>query len=216
VRAYRKIGFDGRRDGAIAVTEFRPNADASLTTRRACRRRLDPGNRARGGSTACREGHINLKDLEMIRTLMKAVMVLATGALFAMAWAPGMAEGGKPDATVSFSGASAAVGVAATWGKGTLHFRGKDYPFKLEGIGVVGVGGSAFEAAGEVFGLKKVEDFAGSYAAASAAAALEKGELVTTMRNQNGVVMRLKSTSKGAELKAAVEGVTVELSATGK
>jgi hypothetical protein len=49
-----------------------------------------------------------------------------------------------------------------------------------------------------------------------AATVLATGALVTTMRNQNGVVMRVRSTTKGAELKAAVEGVTVELAATGK
>jgi hypothetical protein len=144
------------------------------------------------------------------------MMVLTTAALLATASAPGVAQGEKPDAAVSFSGTSAAVGVAATWGKGTLHFRGKYYPFKLEGLGIVGVGGSTFQASGEVYGLKRVEDFAGSYGAASAAAALDKGELVTTMRNQHGVVMRVKSTTKGAELKAAVEGVAVELEAIGK
>jgi hypothetical protein len=152
----------------------------------------------------------------MFRSLMRAVMAVATGALLAMAWAPGMADTEKPDATVSFSGSSAAAGVAATWGEGWLHLRGRDYPFKLQGIGLVGVGGSAFEATGEVYGLKKVEDFAGSYVAASAAAALDKGELVTTMRNQNAVVMCIKSTTKGTELKAAVEGVTVELAAAAK
>jgi hypothetical protein len=52
----------------------------------------------------------------MIRSLMRAAVVVATGAPFAMAWVPGMAEAEKPYATVSFSGTSAPAGggVSAT------------------------------------------------------------------------------------------------------
>jgi hypothetical protein len=122
-----------------------------------------------------------------------------------------MAADDTPDATVSFSGKAAAIGVATTWGQGTLHFGGRDFPFKLQGIGLLGVGASSFEATGEVYHLAKVEDFGGSYAAASASAALDQGEYSTSMQNQHGVVMRIKSTTKGVELKAALEGVAVQL-----
>jgi hypothetical protein len=157
-----------------------------------------------------------LEIFEMIRSLLKAVVPPAVAVLFATLSAPGIAAGDKPDATVSFSGGTASVGVTATWGKGTLHFRGRDYPFQFQGLGAVGVGGSSFQATGEIYNLKKAEDFAGSYAAASAAAAMEKGELVTTMRNEHGVLMRVKSTTKGVEFKAAVEGVNIQLDATGR
>jgi hypothetical protein len=152
-----------------------------------------------------------LEIFDMIRSVMHAIVVPAAAALFATVAALGMAADDTPDASVSFSGKAAAVGVATTWGHGTLHFHGRDYPFKLQGIGLLGVGGSSFEAIGEVYHLEKVEDFGGSYAAASAAAALDQGEYSTAMKNQRGVVMRIKSISKGVELKAAVEGVTVQL-----
>jgi len=152
----------------------------------------------------------------MIRSLSKVVVLASAAALFATLSALGIAANDKPDATVDFSGGTAAVGVGVTWGKGTLHFRGQDYPFKLQGLGVVDVGGGAIRGTGEVYNLKKVEDFAGNYAAASAGAALEKGESITTMRNPNGVVMRVKSGTKGAELKAALEGVTILMSPGGQ
>ena len=152
----------------------------------------------------------------MIRSLLKVVVFPTVAALFATLSALGMAADGTPDATVSFSGKAAAVGVAVTSGQGTLHFRGQDYPFRVQGLGLLGVGASSFEGTGEVYHLTKVEDFSGSYAAASASAALDQGELVTTMQNQHGVVARIKSTTKGVELKAALEGVAVQLGATGQ
>lgn len=151
----------------------------------------------------------------MIRYLSKAAVVVSAAALFAALSTVGIAAD-KPDATVDFSGATAAIGVGVTWGNGTLHFRGRDYPFKLQGLGVVDVGGGTLQGTGEIYNLKTVEDFAGSYAAASAGAALDKGESVTTMRNPNGVVMRVKSKTKGAELKAAIEGVTILMAPAGK
>ena len=152
----------------------------------------------------------------MIRSLLKSMAPPAVAGLLATLSVLGMAADDRSDATVSFSGKAAAVGVATTWGQGTLHFRGRDYPFKLQGLGLVGVGGSSFEGVGEVYHLNKVEDFGGNYAAASASAALEQGELVTKMQNQHGVVLRIKSTTKGMELKAAQEGVAVQLATIGQ
>jgi hypothetical protein len=40
----------------------------------------------------------------------------------------------KPDGTVDFTGASAAVGMGYTWGSGTLHYKGRDYPFSASGL----------------------------------------------------------------------------------
>ena len=150
----------------------------------------------------------------MTRVWTRAIvvaMLLAAAVLVSMTSRPTLAANEKPDATVSFSGASAAAGVGVTWGSGTLRFNGKDYPFKLQGLSVADIGGSSIQGTGDVYNLKRVEDFAGSYAAASAAAALDKGASETTMQNPRGVVMRLRSTTKGAELKAAVEGITIEL-----
>lgn len=147
----------------------------------------------------------------MIRFLLKAVVFPTVAALFATLSALGMAAEDMPDATVSFTGKAAAAVVSTTWGTGTLHFRGRDYPFKFQGLGALGVGGSSYEGVGDVYHLEKAEDFAGSYAAASASAALENGEFVTTMQNQHRVVIHIKSTTNGAELKAALEGVAVQL-----
>ena len=65
---------------------------------------------------------------------------------------------------------------------------------------------------GEIYHLAKVEDFNGTYGAASAGATLaSKGEAATTTKNANGVVIRLHSATEGLELTAAVGGVSIQL-----
>ena len=40
----------------------------------------------------------------------------------------------KPDATVKITGKSVGVGVGVSWGKGTLTYKGKSYPFSVDGL----------------------------------------------------------------------------------
>ena len=68
----------------------------------------------------------------------------------------------KPDATVKLSEGTVAVGIGWSWGKGVLTYQGKTYPFKVEGLTVGEVGVTKAEATGDVFNLKKLEDFNGS------------------------------------------------------
>ena len=123
-----------------------------------------------------------------------------------------LAQGAKkPDATVKLSEGSVAVGIGWSWGKGVLTYKGKTYPFKVEGLTVGEVGVTKAEATGEVFTLKKLEDFSGLYRAASMEATAVKGKGVTAIQNGAGVNLQLKSTTKGASLKLGVEGLKLTL-----
>lgn len=117
----------------------------------------------------------------------------------------------KPDATVRLSTGSVAAGIGYSWGSGTLHYKGKNYPFSIDGISVGDVGVTKAEATGKVYNLHKLEDFAGNYTAASAGATLGGGGSASTMQNQSGVKMTLLSTTRGLKLKLAVDGVKVAL-----
>ena len=117
----------------------------------------------------------------------------------------------KPDATVQFKGGSVAVGIGFSWGSGTLTYKGKSYPIKVEGLSVGDVGVTSVTASGDVTGLKKLEDFAGNYTAVTAGATAGGGGGVTAMRNQNGVVIKAKSTTQGVKLKLGVDGVKISL-----
>jgi len=117
----------------------------------------------------------------------------------------------KPDGTVKLSEGSVAVGIGWTWGKGVLTYKGKTYPFKVEGLSVVAVGVTKTEATGNVFNLTKVEDFGGLYGAGSAGGTAVKGAGITALKNDKGVVIELKSSTKGANLKLALEGLKLTL-----
>jgi hypothetical protein len=117
----------------------------------------------------------------------------------------------KPDGTVELSEGSVAVGVGWSWGKGTLTYKGKTYPVKVDGLSVGEVGITRASAKGEVFGLKKLEDFNGTYTAGGAAATVGGGAGATIMRNQNGVVIEMKSTTQGASLKLAASGLKLSV-----
>ena len=113
----------------------------------------------------------------------------------------------KPDATLVMSEGQVALGIGWSWGKGTLSYKGKKYEFKVDGLSVVDVGITKATSKGTVYNLKKIEDFDGIYTAAAAEGTLAGGAGVTKMKNQNGVVIDLVSTTKGANLKLAAEGV---------
>jgi len=88
---------------------------------------------------------------------------------------------------------------------------GEEHPFKVSGLSVGDVGITKADAAGSVYHLKQLSDFNGTYVAAAAEATIGGGEGVTTMKNQNGVVINLKSTTQGVNIKLAPEGVKLTL-----
>src|SRR4029450_11106251 len=120
-------------------------------------------------------------------------------------------EAKKPDATLTLSEGSVAVGIGWSWGKGVLNYKGQSYPVKVEGLPVGEVGVTKAQARGDVFNLKRVEDFPGLYAAAGAEGTAVKGAGAPTLRNERGVSITLKSATKGANLKLAAEGLKLSL-----
>ena len=121
------------------------------------------------------------------------------------------AEEKKPDATLKLSEGQVGIGIGWSWGKGVLTYKGKDYPFKVEGLSVGDVGVTKAEAVGKVYNLKKMSDFNGSYTSAAAQGTLGGGAGASAMKNQNGVVIELTSTTQGINVKLAAEGVKLTL-----
>ena len=117
----------------------------------------------------------------------------------------------KPDATVEFSGGSVAAGIGYSWGSGTLTYKGVKYPITVAGLSAGSVGATDVTASGSVYNLKKIEDFEGNYTSVGAGATVGGGGSVSTMRNQNGVVIDSVSTSKGLKISLAAGGVQIKL-----
>jgi hypothetical protein len=123
----------------------------------------------------------------------------------------GAAKDEKPDGSVSIKATSAAAGVGAAWGSGALTYKGKTYPFRIRGLEAGDVGVASIDATGDVYHLKSVEDFSGTYAAVGAAAAAGPGAGRSIMRNEKGVVVELASRREGAQLKVGADGLRMEL-----
>jgi hypothetical protein len=120
-------------------------------------------------------------------------------------------ESPKPSGKVSMESKSIAAGIGVTWGDGKLTFKGKDYPFSIDGLTVVDIGISKASATGDVYNLTDAAKFPGTYVAAEAGFTLAGGVGGMVLRNQDGVVMHIHSTSKGAKLQLGTSGLTIKL-----
>jgi len=120
----------------------------------------------------------------------------------------------KPDATLRLSGGSFALGIGFSWGSGTLTYKGKNYPVKVNGLSVGKVGVTGSSAYGEVFNLKHLHDFNGHYnvgAAGTRGVTLGSGKSGTLMSNQAGVIVRISSTQQGVAVNATGGGVDMQI-----
>jgi len=123
------------------------------------------------------------------------------------------ARSNQPDATAAFSTETVAIGARYTWGHGILKFHGHSYPFKVEGLGVVGIGVDKVHGVAEVYHLKSPAEFAGAYGRAAIGASLGKtGGESSTMSNEHGVVMNVHARERGIQLNLGVGGVHIKMS----
>src|SRR6478752_4195206 len=119
-----------------------------------------------------------------------------------------------PDATLRFSGGSFALGIGFRWGSGTLTYKGKHYPVKVNGLSVGKVGITGSSAYGEVFNLKHLQDFNGHYnigGAGTRGVTLGSGKAGTLMSNQAGVIVRVSATQQGLDVNATGGGVDMQI-----
>ena len=142
----------------------------------------------------------------MRRLLIGVVVVGSVVAALAGLAAPQSGTG-----TLKLSDGAVAAGIGFNWGKGTLTYAGKTYAVEVEGLSVGEVGLTRATAVGTVSNLTNLSDFSGTYVAVGAQATAAGGAGMTVMRNQNGVVIEMTSTTQGANLKLGVDGVRLTL-----
>lgn len=146
--------------------------------------------------------------MSKVQTSMRIAAVLFL-TIFAASAISG--ESPKPSGKVSMESKSIAAGIGVTWGEGKLSFKGKDYPFSIDGLTVVDFGIAKASATGDVYNLTDVAKFAGTYVAAEAGFTLAGGVGGMVLRNQDGVVMHVRSTSKGAKLQLGTSGLNIKM-----
>jgi hypothetical protein len=117
----------------------------------------------------------------------------------------------KADGTIKISSGSVAIGIGWSWGKGTLTYKGKEYPLSVKGLSIGKVGITGATASGEVHNLKSLKDFDGNYTAVGAGITLAGGRSAVTMSNQNGVRVRVISTNRGVDLTLGGGGVDLRI-----
>lgn len=115
-----------------------------------------------------------------------------------------------PAGTVEMHQIQAAFIGSGETGSGTLRFQGKSYPFTVSGLGVGGIGVSTVEATGEVYDLAKADDFEGAYVQGRYGFAIgEESGGALWLKNNKGVVMRLKTKRTGLMLSLGGDAVVV-------
>jgi hypothetical protein len=121
---------------------------------------------------------------------------------------PSRADTGQ--VAVVFTKGGFVVGVGG--GEGVLIFRGKRYPFAVSGMSVgFTIGASTTKLVGRALNLNSPAAFEGAYSAIGAGGAIAAGAAGVQLQNANGVILQLSGPKIGAELSAAVGGVTVRL-----
>jgi hypothetical protein len=117
----------------------------------------------------------------------------------------------RPVGTIAISAQGAAAGVGYTWGDGILRYRGRQYRFTVNGVTVADVGYSRVNGRGRVYNLHRVQDFSGTYVAATGEATLGRGLGGQVLRNGNGVEIRVDQVTRGARLQGSADGITLTL-----
>ncbi|OSJ19360.1 hypothetical protein BST63_03045 [Bradyrhizobium canariense] len=121
---------------------------------------------------------------------------------------PSRAETGQ--VAVVFTKGGFIVGVGG--GEGVLLYRGHKYPFTVSGMSVgFTIGASTTKLVGRALNLRGPESLEGSYAVGGAGGAIAAGAGAVQLQNGNGVILQLSGPKVGAELSAAVGGVTIAL-----
>ena len=148
---------------------------------------------------------------------MKTIKLLSIFLLALLLVAGCKSSGDKPDMATAASGTihieNWNIQAIATMnvGQGELKFNNRVYKFEIGGVGAGGVGMTKISATGEVHHLKNIADFPGKYFEVKASGTLVVGKEALAMENDKGVVIKLVSDSKGLQLTAGPEGITITM-----
>ena len=143
-----------------------------------------------------------------MRKFVKSVALVALLVGVAGISTPSRAETGQ--VAVVFTKGGFIVGVGG--GEGLLIFRGKRYPFTVSGMSVgFTIGASTTKFVGRALNMRGPGSIEGTSSAIGAGGALAAGAGGVQVQNANGVILQLSGPKIGAEVSAAVAGVTVRL-----
>ena len=152
----------------------------------------------------------------------KSVFSLVVTAAFACAMLQPAAAAEKvcpkvdspPSGTIKAQGKTIGFIVGVRWGEGTLTLNdGSQHKFTLSGAKLIETGVATVAIEGEVYNLKRLEDFPGDYGAISGGLTIIKGIAGgAVLSNDHCVYISVKSETQGIRLSApAPTGVLIKL-----
>jgi hypothetical protein len=153
-----------------------------------------------------------MKSRNIVALLAMSALVLGSACSSSVKIGPEAVAGLTPDGTVDMNQVQVAYIGSAGGGSGTLYYQGRSYPFSVGGLGVGGIGVSTIDAAGEVYKLRNVSQFAGAYAQARYGFVIgttSGGDL--WMQNEAGVIMHLKAKRTGLMLTLGGDAVVISM-----
>ena len=125
---------------------------------------------------------------------------------------PSAVAGLRPDATVEMQQVQVAYIGSAGGGFGTLYYKGHAYPFNVGGAGIGGIGASTIDAHGDVYKMRSLADFPGTYAQGSyGAVAGDESVGDLWLQNDNGVIIHLKAKRTGLMLSLGGDAVIISM-----
>ena len=150
----------------------------------------------------------------LVRCLLVSTSVLAlAGCTERVALGPDAVKGKTPDGTIEMHEVQAAYIGSGSGGNGRLVLsRERSIPLTSAGVGVGGIGLSTIEATGEVYNLRDLGQFPGTYGQARYGFAIgtaSAGDL--WMQNEAGVILHLKAKRTGLMLSLGGDAVVISL-----
>jgi hypothetical protein len=143
----------------------------------------------------------------MKKTSMKVAMFALLAGVMGFS-TPSRAETGQ--VAVVFTKGGFVIGVGG--GEGVLVLRGQRYPFTVSGMSVgFTVGASTTKFVGRAINLRGPGSIEGTYSTIGAGGAVAAGAGGVQLQNSNGVILQLSGPRFGAEVSAAIGGVTIRL-----
>lgn len=145
----------------------------------------------------------------VLRT-MKIKLGLLLAAVFMLAL-PSIADAQSTTGSVRVRVQNVGLIIGVGGGTGTLRFRGKTYPLRVDGLGAGTIGVSSADLVGTASNLRNARDIEGTYTAAGAGLAVAGGARVISLQNSKGVVLNLRGAQAGFSASLGIGGVTVSI-----
>lgn len=119
----------------------------------------------------------------------------------------------QPDARVEMTNWQIGYIGQVGWGSGVLTYRGRRLPFRVRSAGVGGMGAARVTATGDVFDMRDVTLFPGTYVQARSGMVVPGAQMggFVWLQNANGVRIRLRPRRTGLALQLGADGVLIEM-----